>query len=39
MSINTFSRVWKEDKYDWDIVSNEEYIAINTIVNNYNTRI
>lgn len=39
MSNNTFSRVWKEDKYDWDIVSNEEYIAINTIVNNYNTRI
>lgn len=36
---NTFSRVWKECKYDWDIISEEENAAINKIINNYKSKL
>jgi hypothetical protein len=36
---NTFSRVWKECKYDWDIISEEENVAINKIINNYKSKL
>ncbi len=32
----TFSRVYKEHRHDWDVVSEEEDVAINTIINDYN---
>lgn len=35
----TFSRAWKKDKYDWDVISEEENVAIKEIINNYNTEI
>ena len=34
----TFSRVYKEYKHDWDVVSEEEGIAINTIINDYKSK-
>ena len=34
----TFSRVYKEYKYDWAAVSKEESFAINTIINNYKSK-
>lgn len=35
ISNNTFSRVWKEYKYDWEVVSNDEDEMINGIIENY----
>ena len=35
---NTFSRVYKEDRYGWDIVSEEENSAINAIITDYKLR-
>lgn len=34
----TFSRVYKEYKYDWDFISEEENHAISTIINNYKSK-
>lgn len=34
----TFSRVYKEFKPDWDIISEEENIAIKSIINNYKSK-
>lgn len=35
ISNNSFSRVRKEYKYDWDVVSDEDDNAINEIINDY----
>lgn len=35
---NAFSRVYKEYKYDWDVVSEEEEVAISTIINEYKSK-
>ena len=34
----TFSRVYKENKYDWDTISKEENNAISAIINNYKSK-
>lgn len=34
----TFSRVYKENKYDWDAISKEEDNAIKTIINSYKSK-
>ena len=35
---NTFSRVYKEDRYGWDVVSEEENAVINAIITDYKSR-